>query len=713
VAENTLAPEPSAKLSHLFDAFSRVITQATILLGPDDTILAANNAAGRLFGRSSDALVGTTLFRHTSNARDDVNSLLRLWRRTTSPLPGAMDLLLHDGELLRCRAEGARIACGHEKDGYVVLSLVPAGAEPSQFLMLNRQLSVLKTEVIRRRRVEERLVAQNDLLARIAEGRSLASVLDGICQFIEHRSDHALCSILLVDDQQSFRLGAAPSLPPTFNQAIDGLSIGPQVGSCGAAAYHRRVVIATDIATDPLWSDFRELALSHGLRACWSTPLIGANATVLGTVAMYYRRPGEPDGDDLNLTAVARALAIIAIERHHTEEKLLHRAEQLLEADRRKDRFLAMLSHELRNPLAPILSSVQLLAERTNDDDSRALVERLKRQTGHLCRLVDDLLDVSRINHDKIELRMETVDYRQVVDDALDSVRELIRDKQQQLTFNQHSEPLWVSGDPVRLGQIISNLLINAMKYTQPGGKITLSLNRSNGEAIVRVRDNGRGMSAEELVTIFDPFVQVTPTAELRNGLGLGLTLARKLAQRHKGSVEAHSGGPGHGCEFIVAIPLCDPPPTSALEPPLHRPEASQGSSLTILVAEDNRDGAEAFAELLQLWGHTVETVYDGVAAIERANTLRPDVFFVDVDLPGKSGFEVARVLSSKNERPSNSLLIAVTGFGRREDIERSLEAGFHQHLVKPVNISQVHRLLTEFSEQPRSLVADEENATL
>ncbi len=697
---NTSPLKPSAETLRDFDAFARVLSHALILVASDDTICAANPAAGKLLGVAPGTIVGRRLQQLTSTESLDFDALLRTWRRTSSPTSAFLSFVDERGDLLRCRVEGGRLTLGAAETGNVLLRLMPVDKSTSRFVLLNRQITELKSEVSRRRRAEERLEGQNKLLASIAGGQDLPTVLDAIVRFVETRSKRALCSILLLDEDQKLRLGAAQSLPAAYNRAIDCLPIGPNVGSCGSAAFHRRPVIVRDIATDPRWADFRELALSHNLRACWSTPLIGRESRVLGTVAMYYEAPGEPSSDDLDLTAVARDLAIIAIERHHSDKTLRQRAEQLLEADQRKDRFLAMLSHELRNPLAPIMSSVEVLAERLREDSkSLEMVARLQRQTGQLCRLVDDLLDVSRIAHDIIEMRVEVIDLHGVVSDAVDSVRESIEERRQHLSVSERSVPVWVSGDPVRLRQVVSNLLTNATKYTPSGGQITVHLDASDDQAVIRVSDTGQGISADQLTRVFDPFVQASPMSELRGGLGLGLTLVRKLVERHAGSVEVHSGGVGKGCEFTVRLPLSEPVAVADDDSSPRDSECPQ-RKLKILIAEDNQDSAEAMRALLGMWGHFVETAYDGLAAIECAKTLRPDVLLVDVDLPKKNGFEVVQTLSPMEPSGVEQLFIAVTGFGRREDVERTLAAGFHHHLVKPVNSAELRRILSEYSSQ-------------
>ncbi len=386
-------------------------------------------------------------------------------------------------------------------------------------------------------------------------------------------------------------------------------------------------------------------------------------------------------------------------DRKQLEEELRRRAEELVAADRRKDQFLAMLAHELRNPLAPIRNSVELMRQAENLDPSfQASREMVERQVKHLARLVDDLLDVSRITHGNIRLRKETLDLGTILERAVDSNRPLIEARNHTLTVQLPPEPVRMEADPTRLEQIFSNLLNNAAKYTMPGGRILLAADLEGDEAVVRVRDTGIGVPPDVLGRVFEPFVQSDGSlARSEGGLGIGLTLVRSLVEMHGGHVEAHSPGLGQGSEFTVRLPARAAIPS---EWPGAEPEVeplAAGRGVRVLVVEDNVDAAESLAALLRLWHHDVQVVHDGLEAIEAARRQQPEVVLLDIGLPGLDGYQVARKLRDE-VRLDNALLIAMTGYGQPEDRRRSREAGIQHHFVKPVEPDVLRNLLTSFT---------------
>jgi PAS domain S-box-containing protein len=381
-----------------------------------------------------------------------------------------------------------------------------------------------------------------------------------------------------------------------------------------------------------------------------------------------------------------------------TEQRRL--MNELIEADRRKDEFLATLAHELRNPLAPLRSSVQLL--RHNDSPSPELqraTDVIDRQVHQLVRLVDDLLDVSRITLDKLELRKEQVTLARVVQAAVEASRPLIEKCGHELTVTLPPEPVDLDADLTRLAQVFLNLLNNAAKYTEPGGHILLAAEREGGDVVVIVKDSGIGIAADMLPRVFEMFVQVDQSLDRsQGGLGIGLTLVKRLVQLHGGSIEARSEGPGKGSEFVVRLPV-------AIEssPGAHpvNGEGEQPAPIPrhrILVVDDNRDAAEMLAELLELMGNDLRTAHDGVEAVEVAGEFRPDVVLLDIGLPKMNGYEVAEKI---REQPWGKamVLVALTGWGQEEDRRRSREAGFDHHLIKPVEPDALLKLLTSISD--------------
>ncbi len=380
-------------------------------------------------------------------------------------------------------------------------------------------------------------------------------------------------------------------------------------------------------------------------------------------------------------------------ERKRLERELHQRLAELAEADRRKDEFLATLAHELRNPLTPILNSVQLLRElRNSEGNSQQVYQMLERQVNHLNRLVADLLDVTRITLGTIELRKKSVPLRDIVESAVEMSKPLIDNAQHHLRISLPPEPLILAADPVRLAQVFANLLQNAANYTEQGGSIWLTARRESGDAVVSVRDSGAGIPREMLTRVFGMFVRgENPAGRVQSGLGIGLTLARSLVELHGGSIEAHSDGAGKGSDFIVRLPLAT---GGACEEPL--PERPIGKSLShhrILVVDDNQDVADSIGMLLEATGVDVRIAYSGFAALETLATFKPSVALLDIGMTGMNGYEVARQI---REHPEfrDVTLIALTGWGGKEDICRSQAAGFHYHLVKPVSIHDLQALL-------------------
>jgi len=387
--------------------------------------------------------------------------------------------------------------------------------------------------------------------------------------------------------------------------------------------------------------------------------------------------------------------------------------ERLEEADRRKDDFLAMLGHELRNPLAAIQNALNVLTYSASPDPQRrkqhAIIDR---QICHLCRIVDDLLDVTRITKGKVVLKREVVDLREIVDRSVQTLTSSEKSERHSVTVIKSAGNLTISGDPVRLEQIVGNLLSNAAKYTPEGGTIELRLTREGSDAVFRVADNGVGIPEEMLPRIFEPFMQVEHSLErAQGGLGLGLPLVRSLVDLHEGSIRVNSEGPGRGSEFVVRFPLAEADaepaslrsmedtPANDADGPAHRIV----KSLRVLVIEDNDDGRETMQELLQLLGHEVDLAGDGLSGIEKAFAGKPHLALVDIGLPGCDGYEVARRIRREcTGQPP--WLVALTGYGQPEDRRRALEAGFDRHLVKPVSYEELSELLHDVEmDRPRS----------
>ena len=375
---------------------------------------------------------------------------------------------------------------------------------------------------------------------------------------------------------------------------------------------------------------------------------------------------------------------------------------RLAKADRRKNEFLAMLAHELRNPLAPICNALQIMRltasrerQRPEDEAVQSASAMMERQVGQMVRLVDDLLDVSRISQGKIELRSGRIDLASVVHHAVEAIRPQCKSMDHALTVTLPPKPIFLNADPTRLAQVVGNLLNNASKFTDKGGQIWLTVEREGKQAVIRVRDNGIGIAAEQLPRIFEMFVQLDTSLERSvSGLGIGLTLVKNLVEMHDGTVEVHSAGVGQGSELVVRLPIVVEPP----KPPPPEPTVSEPTTMItrrILVVDDNRDSAESLAMLLKLTGHETHTAYDGLEAVAAAATFRPEVVLLDIGLPKLNGYDACRKI---REQPwgKGMALIALTGWGQDEDRRKSQEAGFDGHLVKPIDHATLTKLLAE-----------------
>jgi CheY-like chemotaxis protein len=378
-------------------------------------------------------------------------------------------------------------------------------------------------------------------------------------------------------------------------------------------------------------------------------------------------------------------------------ERPIGRVEFASTGDRRLSRrteFLATLAHELRNPLAPIRNSVHYLGmEGLTDRDVKTARDVIARQVAVMVRLIDDLLDVSRISRNTLDVRKERVELATVVESAVESSRPLIQQCGHELTISLPPQPLHLNADPIRLAQVFLNLLNNSAKYTNHGGQIWLTAERQGSDAVVSVRDNGIGISGEMLSHVFDMFTQVDRSLEQsQGGLGIGLTLVRRLVEMHDGSIEVRSDGPGEGSEFVVRLPLLILPPSETL-PSNDGARAQALSKCRILVVDDNKDSADSLGMLLRLKGNEIRTAHDGLEAVEVAEMFRPEFVLLDIGLPKLNGYDVARRI---RQQPwgRDVILIALTGWGKAEDRRLSQEAGFNFHIVKPVDLAALEDLL-------------------
>ncbi len=388
----------------------------------------------------------------------------------------------------------------------------------------------------------------------------------------------------------------------------------------------------------------------------------------------------------VTLVVTGLVLSVVMGQRKRAELGVRQRVEELQESERHINEFLAMLSHELRNPLAPMVNALALM--RKDPAQNPPMLGIIERQIWQLSHIVDDLLDVSRITRGKIRLQKETSDLNGMILRALESAQPLIDAREHAVELDFCRENLFVEADATRISQVVLNLINNAAKYTPAGGLISISLRDENGQAVLKVRDNGIGIAPELLPKVFDLFIQGDRALDRsEGGLGIGLTIAKRIVEMHGGSTMALSEGPGKGAEFVVRLPLVSAPAAAPMQ------KSAQGSvRRRILVVDDHRDSADSLSTLLSVMGHDVRTAYDGYEAIELAAQYRPEVVLLDIGLPGKNGYDVAREL--RNAHGSQLVLIAVSGYGQDEDRRRGREAGFDHHLVKPVRPTELEAMI-------------------
>jgi PAS domain S-box-containing protein len=572
-------------------------------------------------------------------------------------------------------------------DAHYVPDRDGSGGVAGFFVLVSDISERKKAELSLTRRVNEQ-AALYRFTDRLHHAGSPSEVFDAALDSILSALGCDRASILLFDEAGTMRFVAWRGLSDRYRQAVEGHS------PWGPGERNPEPITMDDIAASDLPAPLKEVVTGEGIGAFAFIPLVG-DGRLLGKFMIYYDAAHAFSEEEVDLAlTIGRQLAF-GVQRKRAEEERARAEEALREADRRKDEFLATLAHELRNPLAPIRNALHLLRLTGGSGPAADRIhEMMERQVGHMVRLVDDLLEVSRITRGKIELRRERVELAAVVRNAVETSRPLVEAARHDLSVSVSGEPVIVEADPVRLAQVVSNLLNNAAKYTDEGGRIAVSARREGGDAVVAVRDSGAGIPEEMLPRIFEMFTQVDRTlGRAAGGLGIGLALTRSVVEMHGGRVEARSDGPGRGSEFVVRLPL------AAAEGSAADGEARDGvtpaalAPRRILAVDDNRDAADSMGMLLRLLGADVQVVYDGPAALAAIGDDRPEVILLDIDMPGMDGYEVARRLR-QDPRLGDATLIALSGWGQEDDRRRAREAGFDHHLVKPVAPDALQALL-------------------
>jgi PAS domain S-box-containing protein len=513
---------------------------------------------------------------------------------------------------------------------------------------------------VRLRETEEQARARADEVTALLDATPAAIWIarDPDCRVIT--GSRAACEVLRMPENANLS-ASAPDRPAGFEVRHGGVAVSPHDMPVQRAARGEEI---RNYEEEVVFPDGNRVQLYGN-----AVPLRDGNGALRGAIGAFV---------DVTPLKIAEA----ALREQQTA---------LSEADRRKDEFLAMLAHELRNPLAPIRNAVAA-TQRLDRDDPRLpqMHAVIARQTEQLTRIVDDLLDVARITQGRIVLRREIVDVATILTQAIETSRPMIDAREHALDVVLPGDALFVDGDPARLAQVVSNVLNNAARYTEPGGHIQLTAERQGAEALIRVRDDGIGIAPDVLPRIFDLFMQAE-AAGTHGGIGIGLTVVRRLVEMHGGQVEASSPTDGRGSEFVVRLPALAPVRIAPLVRPVRSPAAS--ARRRIVVVDDNVDAAESLALLLQHDGHEVQVAHDGHAALDAARGFRPDLVLLDIGLPGMDGYDVARRLRVDPELPALTL-VALTGFGQDEDRRRTSAAGFDHHLTKPVEYDALAELI-------------------
>ena len=500
---------------------------------------------------------------------------------------------------------------------------------------------------------------------------------------------------LLDPDNTVLRLVSHRGFEPPFVEHFRLLD-SKDPSACGHAMLEHRRVVVEDVAHNNVFAGelSQTMLLDAGVRAVQSTPLFTSKGQLIGVISTHSAKPRRFEERELRWMDVLARQAADYVDRKRIEEALQ-------DAGRRKDEFLAMLSHELRNPLAPVGYAIEILKR---DDATPSQMQKarevIERQVRQMARLLDDLMDVSRITRGTISLRKQRVELRSIVNDAVEAARPLIEQSGHTLHVDIPARSIVLDADPTRISQVLINLLNNAAKYTERGGRIELSAARQNETVVIGVKDTGLGIPADMLQHIFELFAQEERSIERsRGGLGIGLTLARRLVALHGGELDAQSDGPGLGSEFTIRLPAAQEQYAGAAR--ISPEEIPTTHPLRILVVDDNEDSAESMAMFLSLTGHEVQTAHDGLQAVERAAEFQPAAVLLDIGLPNLNGYEAAQRIRA--QRGKDIVLVALTGWGQEEDRRRSKQAGFDHHLTKPVELDELRRLLsTARSSSPR-----------
>lgn len=670
------------------------LQQPIIVLSPDLHIESANSAFYRTFGYQKESTEGKSIL-SVGDCRWDCPKFRELLER-----------VLPENEF----CDGFELTQDFGTLGQRTLQLSFQRLDAEQLILLavhditiNRQVDKLRNretslvqEVKVRRRLQEMAsaVLQSGTMSEMFN-RALETTLELTC------AEFAALRVVTENDELEMvaQRGFDAEVLRQYGSSGKGIS-----SACIRAYRERERVTVEDVARDKGFEPHLELTQALGFAAVQATPLIGRSGKLLGVLSTYYRsahKLSEEEEHVIDLLAleIADLCEWMKTEKRlrQNETRLRAQSEQLLANDRQKNQFLALLGHELRNPLTVMRNSIQTLVNEehafVSDPRISEALALLERQSRHMTHLVNDLLDITRINNGKVVLKRERVSLPRCLEEVASAHRSTITNRHLSFSVEQPDTPIYLDADVARLFQVLDNLLTNAIKFTHPGGAIKVTLSREDGDAVIRVTDTGIGIPSESLDSLFDPFTQVDNTLAC-HGLGLGLSLVKSLVTLHGGGIRAFSPGEDQGSEFVVHWPLHKRQVEAAADaapPALHRQVNLRPQR--ILVVDDIRDIADSFARLLEVAGHEVIVGYDAEQGLRLAREHRPTVAFLDMIMPETDGLELAQRLRQEFA-PSELTLVVVSGYGQSQDIEKARAAGFEHHLLKPIEVQQVYALL-------------------
>ena len=557
---------------------------------------------------------------------------------------------------------------------------------------------------------EQRMRAQKEAFQAAMDGASLAHSLNLLVDLVsQETADQARCAFYIADavGQYLHPVYNAGTMPESYLNQVEQFPIGQNLLACGLAVPTGRPVLTPDVFEEPLWSPWMYLADIYDFRGCWSFPIKTQDQKAVGTFAMYFQTARQATPAEIALIEVVSQTAAILIVTHTNVQERNRAEEALKAADRRKDEFLAMLGHELRNPLAS-LSNMLLILELTQGADESLsyakAVELMSREVSYMTHLVDDLLDVGRIRYGLIQLHKKPVDLVKLVRQTVEVARPLFQQRQLNISLPPYS--LVMLGDETRLKQVLMNLLTNGVKYTHPNGHVWVSLELVDNtprsqQALLRVKDDGIGIALDQQEAIFDIFVQSETILDRPGGrLGLGLAVAKQLVVLHEGSIEMYSTGPGQGSEFTIRLPLkVNDLSVSSIDPSISPSTKGKGR---VLVVDDNQTLADMTTRLVELIGYEARTSYSGVDALLIAQQWQPEVMLLDLGMPDMDGFAVNRQLV---EQPWGKAIavVALTGHGEESVRAQMDEARFVAYLLKPLHLQKLRELLMTIIDRSRS----------